>query len=104
MTIDQFRRTPELSLQWQKLMGESSILQIVLAVMEENHPARMAIRRDNDNDLSPTMATLELGLTRGYSKYGDSLRLLGNPIAPVENIGPPTYSEPKQRKETKQNG
>ena len=68
--------------------------------MEDNHPARFAIRGDRDEDVSPTRAAIELGLTRGYSKYGDTLRLLARPVMTAETIGEPTY-EPEIIEETK---
>lgn len=72
----------------------NAILQRVLQVMEENHPARFGIHEDRNGDLSPTRATLELGLTRGYSKYADMLLLLGKPIEPsVQTLGEPTYEK-----------
>ena len=70
--------------------------------MEDNHPARFALHPDNDGDISPTRATIELGLTRGYSKYGDTLRLLARQKLKLEDIGEPTY-EPPPREEVTQN-
>jgi hypothetical protein len=100
MTIDQFRRHKYLSSEWRTLMRTSAILQRVLLVMEENHPARFAIRGDGNDDLSPTRAALELGLTRGYSKYADALQLLSQPIKQTENIGEPTYEKETHAQET----
>jgi hypothetical protein len=91
MTIEEFRRHKYLPSQWRQLMATNGILQAVLQVMEDNHPARFAIRGDQNEDISPTRASIELGLTRGYSKYGDTLRLLARPIATAEAVGEPTY-------------
>jgi len=69
--------------------------------MEENHPARFALRGDKDEDVSPTRAAIELGLTRGYSKYGDMLRLLGEPIdtKKTEQVGETTYEKEEVKQE-----
>lgn len=75
-------------------MSTNGILQLVLQVMEENHPARMTIRADKDDDLSPTRAAVELGVTRGYSMFADRLRLLSQSRVPAENIPEPTYEAP----------
>lgn len=61
--------------------------------MEENHPARFTIPGDKDADVSPTRAAIELGVTRGYSKYGDSLLMLAKPIHTAQDIGEPTYEK-----------
>lgn len=94
MTVDEFRRHKFLPHQWRKELATNGILQAVLQVMEENHPARFTIRGDRDEDVSPTRAAIELGLTRGYSKYGDMLRLMGDPIRAQQDIGEPTYEKP----------
>jgi hypothetical protein len=91
MTIEEFRRHKYLPSQWASLLATNEILRNVLALMEDNHPARYAIRGDRDEDVSPTRAAIELGLTRGYSKYGDTLRLLARPLISSESAGPPTY-------------
>jgi hypothetical protein len=93
MTIEEFRRHKYLPSQWRQLLATNGILQAVIAVMEDNHPARYAIRGDRDEDVSPTRAAIELGLTRGYSKYGDTLRLLAIPVLSAEGAGPPTYEK-----------
>ena len=95
MTIEEFRRHKFLPSQWAKELQTNGILRAVIGVMEDNHPARYAIRGDKDEDVSPTRAAIELGLTRGYSKYGDTLRLLAAPIRSAEAVGDPTY-EPEQ--------
>jgi hypothetical protein len=102
MTIQEFRAHKYLPVEWRRLLRTSPILQRVLAVMEENHPARFALRGDGNEDVSPTRAAIELGLTRGYSKFGDTLRLMAEPTerARHEDVGPPTYEPPpKQQNE-----
>lgn len=94
MTVEEFRRHPVLSSEWRTELSKNAILRTVLGVMEDNHPARYAIRGDKDEDVSPTRAAIELGLTRGYSKYGDTLRILALPVHSAESIGPPSYEAP----------
>lgn len=65
----------------------------MLQVLEENHPARMAIPGDNNADVSPTRASIELGVTRGYSMYADRLLLLAKPIVAAQDIGETTYEK-----------
>jgi hypothetical protein len=98
MTIEEFRRHKYLPSQWRQLMATNGILQAVMQVMEDNHPARFAIRGDQNEDVSPTRAAIELGLTRGYSKYGDTLRLLARPIMTAEAVGEPTYAPDEEVK------
>lgn len=71
----------------------------MLQVMEENHPARFVVNGDNNGDVSPTRAGIELGTTRGYSMYGDRLRLLAEPIRLPPDPGPPTYEKEEQVQE-----
>jgi hypothetical protein len=97
LTIDQFRAHPTLPSDWAKELRESTILQIVLGVLEENHPARFTIQGDNDGDLSPTRAAVELGVTRGYSKFGDTLRLLAQRKIKQIDVGEPTYSKEEEK-------
>lgn len=62
--------------------------------MEDNHPARFAIQGDNGGDISPTRATLELGMTRGYSKFGDTLKLMAVRQLSKVDLGETTYEKP----------
>ena len=89
---------------WAKELRENQVLRTVLFdVMEFAHPARFAIQGDKDEDVSPTRAAIELGLTRGYSKYGDTLRLLAQRRLRPTDIGEPEYAppEPDQKPEIK---
>jgi hypothetical protein len=99
MTIEEFRRHKFLPAEWSKLLRTNGILQSVLQTMEENHPARYAIIGDRNEDVSPVRAGIELGMTRGYSKYGDTLRLLARPIAASVSIGEPSYEPPAKPEE-----
>ena len=96
MKIEEFRRHKFLPSQWRKELQTNGILQAVLQVMEENHPSRFALHGDNNDDVSPTRAAIELGLTRGYSKFGDTLRLLADPLVGPANLPEPTYEPPPQ--------
>jgi hypothetical protein len=98
MTIEEFRRHQYLPSKWASELATNETIRTVLAVMEDNHPARYAIRGDKDEDVSPTRAAIELGLTRGYSKYGDTLRLLASPIIRPESIGAPSYEPVEEQK------
>lgn len=72
----------------------------VLETMEEEHPARHAITSDNNGDLSPTRANIELGMTRGYSLYAERLRLLSKPIQPVSSLPEPSYEKEERSVQT----
>jgi len=99
MTVDQFRQHDYLPGAWAKELATNHILQKVLEVMEENHPARYTVHGDINGDVSPTRAGIELGFTRGYSKYGDTLRLMGSRIRKREAVGETTYEAPPKTKE-----
>lgn len=92
MTIEEFRNHDQFPAQWKRELETNPILQIVLGVMDEAHPARFTIPSDNDGDLSPTRAAIELGMTRGYSKYGDTLKLLAKPKRKQTEMPEPTYA------------
>lgn len=94
MTVEEFRKNKYLPGQWAKELRTNGILQAVMACMEDNHPARFALHGDKNEDVSPTRAAIELGVTRGYSKYGDILKLLANPIKIAPDPGPSTYDPP----------
>lgn len=96
MTIDQFRSNDYLPGQWAKELATNGILQKVMEVMEENHPARHALTGDANDDVSPTRAAIELGVTRGYSRYGDTLRFMAVRKTKHKNVGEPTYEKPPQ--------
>lgn len=102
MTINEFRTNFEFTKQWADLVDNSPILRLVLFdVMENAHPARFAIIGDKDQDVSPTRAAIELGMTRGYSKYGDTLRILTTAVAKPVDIGEPTYEQEEVEEEKK---
>ncbi len=55
MTIEEFRRNKYLPSQWRKELATNGILQTVIQVLEDNHPARFALRGDGNEDVSPTL-------------------------------------------------
>jgi hypothetical protein len=80
--------------QWANELANNQILQLVLQVMDDSHPARFALDGDRNDDVSPTRAAIELGLTRGYSKYADTLRLLARRKPKPADLGEPSYEAP----------
>lgn len=99
MNLDEWRKHKYLPQQWRKLLSTSGILQAVLEMMDENHPAQMSLRGDNNDDVSPTRAAIELGVTRGYSLYAQRLRLAAVALVKQEGPGEPTYTEPPRTEE-----
>ncbi len=93
MTIDQFRSHDSYPILWARELENNATLKIVLAVMDQAHPARFAISGDNNADISPTRASIELGFTRGYSKYADTLRLLAKPKRATVDLGETVYAQ-----------
>jgi len=96
MTPDEFRAHKYLPAQWRKELETNGILRLVLGVMEDAHPANFSIKGDKMEDISPTRAAVELGLTRGYSKYAAILKLLATPKVILPDPGPSTYDKPPQ--------
>lgn len=96
----QFRRDPDLVAQWKNDLEKDKLLQLVLDVMENDHPARDALQGDNNNDVSPTRAGIELGLTRGYSMALGRLKQLATPLTSKELEGlPPSEYLPEETEE-----
>jgi hypothetical protein len=94
MTVKQFRSHDYLPGAWAKELATNHILQKVLEVMNDNHPAHFAIPGDGNSDVSPTRAAIELGLTRGYSKYHETLLLLARRELKSKDVGETTYDKP----------
>ena len=100
MTINEFRSDPQLPGQWAKELATNGLLRLVLFdVMEEAHPARYAVQADKDDDISPTRASIELGFTRGFSKYADTLKLLSKGKSTAVDVGEPTYQAPPKEEQ-----
>lgn len=79
---------------WAHELRESMLLKTVIQVLEDWHPAKMAINLDNDGDISPTKAAFELGTHKGYSRAIETLKQLGVPSAKPQPLPEPDYSEP----------
>ena len=69
-----------------------------MEVMEQNHPARFNVDGDVNGDVSPTQAAIQLGETRGYSKYSNGLKILAQRKQPRTGPGEPTY-QPEEKRE-----
>ena len=61
--------------------------------MEDMHPAHFGITGDDTGDVSPTRAAIELGFTRGYSKYAKTLWLMAQPKIKPVNLGETVYAK-----------
>jgi hypothetical protein len=99
MTINEFRRDKGLVDSWGEMLKNHELLRLVLGVLEESHPARHSITSDNNGDLSPTRAAIELGTTRGYSLYADRLKMLAVQSKPQQPLPEPSY-EPAEAQTT----
>lgn len=85
----QFRNDPNLVSQWADELKTNGLLKLVLEVMENDHPARLAIQGDANDDISPTRAQIELGTTRGYSMYDGRFKQLSVSLTPKEQASLP---------------
>jgi hypothetical protein len=104
MTVAEFRKDPQLPVMWAEALAKNELLKLVLFdVMEEAHPAKYAIAGDGNDDVSPTRAAIELGLTRGYSKFGDTLRLLAKPTQKITAMPEPSYEPAHTEEEEPEN-
>lgn len=97
MTTEEFRSHKYLPQQWRKELETNGLLRLVLQVMNENGPDNFTVGRDGNDDISPTRAAIELGVTRGYKKYEARLKLLATRIEKAKDVGEPTYQ--KEEKE-----
>jgi hypothetical protein len=84
MTISEFRRDLKLVNGWAEMMQQHALLKLVLQIMDDAHPAKFSVNADNNGDVSPVRAGIELGTTRGYSMYDGRLKLLGTPITNLD--------------------
>ena len=99
MRAAEFRNDPSLVEGWSDMLQKHGLLKLVLETMENEHPARFALNGDTTGDISPTRAGIELGMTRGYSKYSDTLRLLAVPMKQAQPLPETTY-EPQETEPT----
>ena len=93
MTIQGFRNDPSLCAQWADELQNNKLLRLVLEAMENGHPAHHALSGDANEDVSPTRAAIELGVTRGYSMFMGRLNLLAMPIATQAGMGESEYKD-----------
>lgn len=75
-----FRNNPELVSQWKEMLEKHELLKLVLETMDEEHPTRFMVQGNDVGEISPTMASIGYGETKGYSKYANGLRLLAIPM------------------------
>jgi hypothetical protein len=94
MTSEEFRADQSLVAWWAGELKNNKMLQIVLEVMEHEHPCNYTVLPDKNDDISPTRAAIELGLTRGYSKALGKIYLLGVAKKRSQDPGPGTYDTP----------
>jgi hypothetical protein len=99
MTIATFRNDPDLVAQWASELANNKLLNLVLEVVESGHPANHALSGDVHEDVSPTRAAIELGVTRGYSMALGRIRFCGVP-APAQ-AGMPTSEYIEEEEELK---
>lgn len=107
MNLAQFRNDKDLVAQWDEEMKTNKLLQLVIQTMEEAHPDRFGLEADTTMDVSPTMAGIQLGKSRGYSLYGGRLKMLTQPLTPQEMSSLPESEylpEPEEKPEPKRRG
>jgi hypothetical protein len=95
MRMAAFRKDKGLVDNWGQMLKDHALLRLVLETLEEEHPARMAINGDNDGDISPTRASIELGTTRGYSLYADRLKMMAKPMITPQDMPETSYEDPE---------
>jgi hypothetical protein len=93
MTISAFRHDPSLCAQWADELKNNKLLRLVLEAMENAHPAHHALSGDVNEDVSPTRAAIELGVTRGYSMFMGRLNMLAVPTIAQEGMPESEYKE-----------
>lgn len=94
ITLEQFRSNPDLVAQWKEELKNNGVLKLAIEAMESSHPARYKIDGDNNGDISPTRAGVELGTTRGYSMYADRFtRVLATPTKKSTQQPETTYEK-----------
>jgi len=91
MTPVEFRSDKNLQQMWAHELRESLLLKTVMQVLEDWHPAKIALNLDNNGDISPTKAAFELGTHKGYSRCIETLKLLGMPSHKPAPLPEPDY-------------
>jgi hypothetical protein len=71
-----------------------------MSILDDGHPAHHALNGDKNEDVSPTRAAIELGVTRGYSMALDRIRMMGVPSKIPEPMPESEYTseETEERK------
>jgi len=91
MTPGEFRADKNLQGMWAHELNSSMLLQTVLRVLEDWHPAKMAVNLDNSGDISATKAAFELGTHKGYSRCLETIKLLAIPLRKSSPLPEPDY-------------
>ena len=99
MTVAEFRQDPNLQVEWAKELRTNKLLALVLEAVETDHPANFAVNSDKQEDVSPTRAAIELGVTRGYSMVLGRIKLCGVELRIPEGMPESDYSSPDEEEE-----
>ena len=73
------------------MLKNHALLKLAIEALENGHPDRAAVNGDINGDISPTRASIELGVARGYSMFGARLRQLAVPIVSGEGLPESEY-------------
>jgi hypothetical protein len=92
ITISQFRADKDLVKFAQEIFSDRTF-QLMLEACERAHPVRNAPTSDNNNDVSPTSAAIELGIQKGYQVFEDNLRLLATSLPDDSGLSETQYLE-----------
>lgn len=92
MTINQFREDEGLVEQWDDMLKNHALLKLVIETLEYAHPDRAAVTGDMNGDISPTRASIELGVSRGYSRVLGIIRHLATPAMTAEGLPEGEYA------------
>src|SRR5580765_571473 len=100
MTMREFRRDPGLPKLWADELKNNKLLQLALEAVTTDHPANHAMMGDKNEDVSPTRAAIELGLTRGYSMALGRITILAWPILGEEGMPESEYKTEEEKEVT----
>ena len=95
MTMDEFRSDPSLVSGLSDAL-KNSYLRMAMDCLDENQIVRFPLAANNDNDISPTMAAINLGANIGYPTYPKRLKLLSIGITKGESTTPETTYQPPE--------
>src|SRR5262245_28308630 len=94
MRLEEFRKHKWLCPQWRRELQSNGIVQALLEMLQDEHPARFSAPTDINDDLSPTKATLLLGETKGYSRALNNILAAARPLIAAQAMPEPTYAKP----------